>query len=74
LITIEKYNGIFEYEVIDINSYNQEYTFTIKKEHIPNLNIKVFVIKNINNSSENSFVDLEKVRNEMNDIEQKLYS
>jgi hypothetical protein len=74
LITIEKFDGIFKYEVIDINSYNQEYSFIVKKEHIPNLNIKAFVIKNIDNSSESSLIELEKVRNEMENIEQELYS
>ena len=72
LVTVEKLDKVLFEEVIDITSNSQKYNLPIKKEYLPNFELKIFLIKTSNNSSE-TIDELKKIRIEMIDLEEKLY-
>lgn len=72
LVTVEKLDEILFEEVIDISSNSQIYKLPIKKEYLPNLELKVFLIKT-SNSTPIVIEELKKLRLAMIELEQKLY-
>lgn len=72
LVSIEKMWKILHKEIIDINSNSQVYNFKIKKEYLPNVQFKAFIIENTL-SNDSSYKKLEDIRNQMLEIEQEIY-
>ena len=72
LVTVEKLDEILFDEVITINSTTHVYKLPIKKEYLPNFDLKVFIIKTSNSSSK-ILEYLKNLRIEMIELEQKLY-
>lgn len=73
LISIEKLGWILDYQVIDITDYNQKLLVNIKKEYLPNVYLNAYIIRHIENAKD-SLNQLKKVRDEMQSLEQKLFS
>jgi hypothetical protein len=71
LVTVEKLNKIFYSKIIDINDNSQIFNLPIKKEYLPNFELKIFILKNVENSS-NSLEELKNLRLEMIDLEEEL--
>lgn len=71
LLTIEKLNSVLAYKVIDIDSYSKEIEIDIKKEYLPNFNIWVYIIKDVENNKDN-LIKLKDLRVKMQELESKL--
>lgn len=72
LVTVEKNDQILLKDVIDITSNSQKYSINIKKEYLPNFELKVFIIKSVNDFSE-VLEELKTLRLSMQDLEEKIY-
>ncbi len=72
LVTVEKLDKVLFEEVIDISSNSQKYSLPIKKEYLPNFELKVFIIKPSTNSTE-TINKLKELRLKMIDLEEELY-
>lgn len=72
LLTVEKLDKVLYKEVIDIESNSQIYNLAIKKEYLPNFELKVFIIKP-SNSSLLTTHKLKQIRVKLLKLEQELY-
>lgn len=73
LITLEKYNWILWYDVVEVKDNTTVYPLKIKKEYLPWVNVSIYSVQNMWWSKE-SFDLLQKTRLEMRTIEQQLFS
>lgn len=73
LVTIEKMWKVLKKEIIEINSNSQIYNFEVKKEYLPNVEFKAFIIENTD-VNKDSYKKLESIRKEMIELEEKLYA
>ncbi|MEF2175905.1 MAG: MG2 domain-containing protein [Candidatus Absconditabacteria bacterium] len=73
LISLEKYNGILGYDVVEIKNNTTVYPLKLKKEYLPGFNVSIYSVQNIGGSKA-SFDELQETRLEMRSIEQQLFS
>ncbi len=71
LVTIEKLDKVLDYAIVNIDSNNQEMPFTVEKEYLPNFRVWVYIIKDVK-TSKDALSKLEKIRGQMQVLEQKL--
>lgn len=71
LVMLQKQDMIFETQLIDITSHAQKVSFSVKKEHIPNFQVKAYIVQNLD-GAKNDLETLQNLRVKMNVLEQKL--
>lgn len=71
LLTIEKWDEVLAYKVLDITSYAPEIELEVKKEYLPNFSVWISLIQDVATSSE-ALKELKILRTQMWILEQKL--